>query len=245
MTYGNEFTRAINDDDNRGLIFLALNASISRQFEFIQQHWVNRGEHVDQDKTNRDPIIGKRDDGKAKMTVQGADNPFVYNLAQFVVEKGGEYFFYPGIGALQKLADGAFLKHSSFLSDYEALESMSHAFTGKVALQRLVGRKWLTALAQEMFKELHDSNKKEHKVFQVPGIPPPKTLPDLGKPPIVIATKYPDVLKILKNKKQIFNAIPPFSVALYTRKMKDPRGPFVLGMEYFTDQYIKGNSNSP
>jgi len=239
LTYGEEYTGASNDDDDRGLIFVALNASISRQFEFIQQHWVNQGEHVGQDKTNRDPITGKKDDGKAKMTVQGADNPFIYDLAKFVVEKGGEYFFYPGLGALKKLADGAFQKRSGFLSDYEALESMSHFFRGKVALQKMVGRKWLTGLAQEMFEDLHDSDKKEHKVFQVPGIPPPKTLPDLGKPPIVIATKYPDVLKILKNEKQIFNAIPPFSVALYARKMKDPRGPFVLGMEYFTDQYKK------
>ena len=239
LTYGDEYTGANNDDDNRGVIFMALNASISRQFEFIQQHWVNHGEHVGQDKTNRDPIIGKKDDGKAKMTVQGAENPFVYDLAQFVVEKGGEYFFYPGLGALEKLADRAFAKRSSFLSDYEALESMSPSFRGNVALQKMVGRKWLTALAQEMFKELHNSSKKEHKVFQVPGIPPPQTLPDLGKPPIVIATKFPDVMKILKNEKQSFNAIPPFSVALYARKMEPPRGPFALGLEYFMEKYVK------
>ncbi len=239
LPYGDEYTGASNDDDNRGVIFMALNASISRQFEFIQQHWVNQGEHVGQDNTNRDPIIGKKDDGKAKMTVQGAENPFVYDLAQFVVEKGGEYFFYPGLGAIQKLADGAFPKRSSFLSDYEALESMSASFRGRATLYQMVGREWLTKLAQEMFEELHKSAKKEHKVFQVPGIPPPKALPDLGKPPMVIATKFPDVLKILKNEKQTFNAIPPFSVFPYKLKMKDPRGPFVLGMEYFSDQYVK------
>ena len=149
-------------------------------------------------------------------------------------EKGGEYFFYPGLNALRKLAaeDGVPAR-PSFLSDLEALDSMSHPFRGAVAKQVLV-REWLTNLAQEMFDELHASNKKEHKVVQVGPIPPPSNLPDLGKPPIVIATKYVDVIKILKEKGN-----EPFSVFLYTRKMAPPRGPFILGMEYQTDQYKK------
>ena len=234
MTYGEEYTGASHDTKPRGIIFMAINSSISRQFEFIQQKWSNKDEHLGLDRTNRDPIIGQTHDGKAKFTVPGAENPFVDNLKTFVEEKGGEYFFYPGLSALQKLAaDEGVPARPSFLSSLEAVEALSHPFKGAAAKQVLV-REWLTNLAQEMFEELHASNKKEHKVFQVGPIPPPKDLPDLGKPPIVIATKYVDVIKILKEKGN-----EPFSVFLYTRKMDKPRGPFILGMEYQTAKYKK------
>ena len=238
LTYGEEYTGTPEDTGPRGIIFMALNASIARQFEFIQQSWVDKDEHLGVDKTNRDPIIGQKHDGRAKFTVPGAENPFVFNLSRFVVERGGEYFFYPGLGALQKLADGAFPALPSFLSDYEAVKSMSHNFRGAGALQVLV-RNWLTDYAPEMFEELHKSHEKAHKVFQVDPVPPPKKVPDLAKPEIVIATKYVDVVKILKNEKQTFNPMPPFSVFLYKKKMPPPRGPFVLGLEYFEKKYVE------
>ena len=60
MTYGEEYTGPSDDSSPRGIIFMAINASISRQFEFVQQKWSNKDEHLGLDKTNRDPIIGKK-----------------------------------------------------------------------------------------------------------------------------------------------------------------------------------------
>lgn len=102
--------------DTRGLVFVAFNANIGRQFEFVQQNWVNNGEFLGVDKNNRDPFIGMKHDGKATFSVQGekVKFPFVTNLQSFVIEKGGEYFFYPSRTALHGLAEGKFSKNNNF-----------------------------------------------------------------------------------------------------------------------------------
>ena len=205
-----------------GLVFMALNASISRQFEFVQKAWVNNGEFLGLDGIDRDPIIGNKQDQKNKMTVPGADFPFVTSLQRFVTERGGEYFFYPGRTALQKLVTGAFEKPPSFLSEWEALGSISNP-TKQAAARQILVREWLIWRAQELFDELREN---ERHVFVVPEIPHPLPGKPPVKPPMVIATKYVDVKTILEDKKKTF------SVALYTKKMAPPRGPFVLGMEY-------------
>lgn len=237
LPYGEEYNGGRRDKGDRGVIFMALNASISRQFEFLQGQWINSGEFLGLDKTDRDPFMGKRDDQNAKFTVPGAENPFTFDLQRFVTERGGEYFFYPGLTALQKLSEGAFgtdptslslISPPSFLSEDHALKSMPHSFKGAVARQQLVS-KWLIENAKKMFDELRE----KEPIFIVPAVPAPQKLPDLGKPSIVIATKYEDVLEILRDKDQ------NFTVAIYSRKMVDPRGPFVLGMEHHTDTYKK------
>ena len=106
LPYGSPLPEGKVDTKQRGLIFLALNASIARQFEFVQKQWVNNGEGFGMDPNDRDPFIGSKDDGKAQFTVPGAHNPFVQNLQRFVTERGGEYFFYPGRNALEGIAKG-------------------------------------------------------------------------------------------------------------------------------------------
>ena len=39
-------------------MFVAFNARIDLQFEFLQQQWINRGEFVGQAENRKDPIIG-------------------------------------------------------------------------------------------------------------------------------------------------------------------------------------------
>jgi deferrochelatase/peroxidase EfeB len=91
------------DDDggvDRGLVFIALCASLRRQFEFIQQTWVNNskfGELYDE----RDPMVA---DSGGCFTVQGAPVRRCLALPQFVEMRGGAYFFLPGLHALAWLA---------------------------------------------------------------------------------------------------------------------------------------------
>jgi len=103
-----------------GSMFIAVCASISRQFEFLQQFWVNDGEFLGLDRDERDPIIGvnrdgrdRREDGshperKRKFTMPGKPVPFVFDLPEFVRVRGGGYFFAPGRAALEGLANGKF-----------------------------------------------------------------------------------------------------------------------------------------
>ncbi len=191
LPYGEEYRGGRSDRGDRGVIFMAFNSSIGRQFEFLQSQWINSGEFLGLDKTDRDPFMGKRDDEIAKFTVPGAENPFAFDLQRFVTERGGEYFFYPSLTALQKISEGEFgtdsssltkkqiskpLTHPSFLTEYEALKSMSHPFKGAVARQILV-REWLERKAKEMFDELRD----KAPIFVVPPVPPPAKLPRFKK----------------------------------------------------------------
>ncbi|HYY58146.1 MAG TPA: Dyp-type peroxidase [Pyrinomonadaceae bacterium] len=94
----------VDDGVPRGLHFICLNGDIERQFEFVQQTWVNNpvfgGLHGEVD-----PIIGHLDKGDAIMTVQA--DPLrtrVHNMRRFVTVKGGAYFFLPSIKGLRYLA---------------------------------------------------------------------------------------------------------------------------------------------
>ena len=99
----------VSDADDRGVVFMALNASLSRQFEFVQQQWVQYGNdsHLGNDK---DVLMGNHG-GHGRFVVQGDSSntnpPFVCsNLPDFVELRGGDYFFLPSITALGMIALG-------------------------------------------------------------------------------------------------------------------------------------------
>ena len=99
----------VSDSDDRGIIFMVLNASIFRQFEFVQQQWVEYGNdsHLGNDK---DPLVGNHD-GTGKFMVQGATGPnnppfLCGGLPSFVELRGGDYFFIPSLTALAMIATG-------------------------------------------------------------------------------------------------------------------------------------------
>lgn len=97
------------DEAEHGVIFMALNASLSRQFEFVQQQWIEYGNdaHLGNEK---DMLMGNHG-GKGKFVVQGdttpSNPPFICgNLPNFVELRGGDYFFLPSITALGMIALG-------------------------------------------------------------------------------------------------------------------------------------------
>ena len=108
ITYGDPLPPGAADDGaDRGVIFMCLQASIARQFEFVQSQWLNAGNAFaigdDQD------VLSGAQDGTPpnKMTVQGAPPFFHGPLSRVVTTKGGEYFFVPGINGLHFLAAAA------------------------------------------------------------------------------------------------------------------------------------------
>jgi Dyp-type peroxidase family len=106
MPYGPPLPPGVLEDDKqeRGLVFVCFNASISRQFESVQRQWLNDGNifHLGHDS---DFLLGANERA-GKMTVQG-DPPFILRpQAAFVVTRGGEYLFAPGITGLAAIADG-------------------------------------------------------------------------------------------------------------------------------------------
>jgi Dyp-type peroxidase family len=98
-----------SDSDERGIVFMALNASLSRQFEFVQQQWIEYGNDAHQG-NDKDALMGNHG-GSGKFVVQGdtspANPPYICShLPNFVELRGGEYFFLPSITALGMIAMG-------------------------------------------------------------------------------------------------------------------------------------------
>jgi Dyp-type peroxidase family len=107
ITYGDSLPPGTDDDGkDRGVIFMCLQASLARGFEFVQSQWANGGNafRLAQD---QDVIVGPHDtQGPAKMTVPGRPPFFLGPLSRTVTMRGGEYFFTPGINGLRHLAEG-------------------------------------------------------------------------------------------------------------------------------------------
>jgi deferrochelatase/peroxidase EfeB len=98
-----------NDEDEHGVFIMALCASLFRQFEFVQQQWMQYG--LDFEAGNDTcPIIGNRD--QSRKFVVAADPksgklPYIASpLPQFVEVRGGDYFFIPSLTALRMIAMG-------------------------------------------------------------------------------------------------------------------------------------------
>ncbi len=88
--------------EERGMLFMCLNAEIERQFEFVQQSWVMR--RTFQSLTDEgDPFVGNPQ-GNGSFTIPDRTGPILLReLDSFVTLRGGGYFFMPGRGALNYL----------------------------------------------------------------------------------------------------------------------------------------------
>ncbi|WP_306215766.1 Dyp-type peroxidase [Actinoplanes sp. RD1] len=103
--YGPMLPEGVLDDDgvDRGAVLAFVNANPGRQFEFVQSQWVNDGNFISAG-TDQDPVAGNH----------LADSDFAYpakpvrrrlrGLPAFVVTRGGEHVFLPGLSGLRHLA---------------------------------------------------------------------------------------------------------------------------------------------
>lgn len=103
----------VDDGRERGLCFVALNANLNRQFEFIQQTWINSCKFAGLS-AERDPLVGKEarsfDDEPVPRIFSAQAVPVrqrYEHLPKVVQVRGGEYFFLPGLRALNYLCDGS------------------------------------------------------------------------------------------------------------------------------------------
>jgi Dyp-type peroxidase family len=104
--YGPPLSEGILEDDgaDRGLMFAFVGAHLGRQFEFVQSEWVNSGTFISAGDT-KDPISGSND-GTGDFTIpQRPIRRRLRGLPRFVILRGGEYCFMPGLRALRWLAD--------------------------------------------------------------------------------------------------------------------------------------------
>jgi Dyp-type peroxidase family len=104
--YGPELPAGVLEDDgvDRGLMFGFVGAQIGRQFEFVQSEWINGGDSLGLGNA-KDPVTGAQD-GTGSFSMPRRPIPRrLHGLSRFVVTRGGEYCFMPGLRALRWLAE--------------------------------------------------------------------------------------------------------------------------------------------
>jgi deferrochelatase/peroxidase EfeB len=113
LPYGDS-SPGVSDAVEHGIIMLVVCASLFRQYEFVQQQWLNYG--LDSSAGNDTcPLVGNHATGadgpKAKFVIASdpatGRPPFIADgLPQFVETRGGEYFFVPSMTALRMIGMG-------------------------------------------------------------------------------------------------------------------------------------------
>lgn len=97
----------------RGLLFMCFQASVERQFEFIQRTWVDNPNFPDnifnlpfEDDTGDDPLIGQDQNEKQRWPKKWGDRNAgrkKFNFDSAITLQGGEYFFAPSLPFLRSL----------------------------------------------------------------------------------------------------------------------------------------------
>jgi deferrochelatase/peroxidase EfeB len=99
----------ISDQQEHGVLMLVVCSSLFRQFEFIQQQWLQYG--LDFNSGNDTcPLVGNHGPS-AKFVIETAPDsgqpPFICERPpQFVETRGGAYFFVPSMTSLRMIAQG-------------------------------------------------------------------------------------------------------------------------------------------
>jgi Dyp-type peroxidase family len=105
-SYGPMLPPGVLEDDgaDRGIIFVFGGAHLKRQFEFVKTQWLNDGIFIGAP-GERDPLVGANH-GSGMFTIP--ERPIrrrLPNLPPFVITRGGEYCFAPGMRAMRWLAE--------------------------------------------------------------------------------------------------------------------------------------------
>ena len=112
LPYGDVKDRS-RDDGNHGIVIMMLNADINRQFEFVQQQWVNYGNDFKAG-NDKEILLGNHSAHEkypSKAVIQVDPNsdeaPYLLtNIPRLVETRGGDYFFVPSLTALRMIAKG-------------------------------------------------------------------------------------------------------------------------------------------
>jgi Dyp-type peroxidase family len=106
-SYGPMLPDGVIEDDgiDRGIIFVFAGAHLKRQFEFVKTQWLNDGIFIGAP-SESDPLVGPRHHDAGSFTIpQRPIRRRLQDMPPFVVTRGGEYLFAPGLSALRWLAE--------------------------------------------------------------------------------------------------------------------------------------------
>ena len=90
------FDTPVEDDVDRGLMFVCYQSSIMNQFEFVQKRWANEV-NFPRGNGGMDAIIGQAHSGELRMLRLGNEPQMIMTGEKWVLMTGGDYFFSPSM----------------------------------------------------------------------------------------------------------------------------------------------------
>jgi Dyp-type peroxidase family len=105
-SYGPMLPAGVLEDDGaeRGIVFVFIGTHIDRQFEFVKTQWLNDGIFIGAPE-ERDPLTGPNHGWESFTIPRRPIRRRLQELPPFVITRGGEYCFAPGLRALRWLAE--------------------------------------------------------------------------------------------------------------------------------------------
>jgi Dyp-type peroxidase family len=105
-SYGPMLPDGLLEDDevDRGIIFVFAGAHLKRQFEFVKTQWLNDGIFIGAPQES-DPLVGAAQTTNTFTIPHTPIRRRLHDLPPFVLTRGGEYCFAPGLRALKWLGD--------------------------------------------------------------------------------------------------------------------------------------------
>lgn len=101
--YGPPLAEGATDALDRGIMFIGVNANLSRQFEFIQHSWIGDPRFTGM-QGEVDPIMGTGSSNEFSIPMDPVRRRCT-DLPRFVTVSGGAYLFLPGLSALRFLSE--------------------------------------------------------------------------------------------------------------------------------------------
>jgi Dyp-type peroxidase family len=105
-SYGPMLPDGVLEDDgaDRGIVYVSIGSHLDRQFEFVRTQLIIDGTFIGTPELT-DPLVGPHGKHGEFRIPQQPIRRRLTGLPQFVVVRGGEYFFMPGLRALRWVAD--------------------------------------------------------------------------------------------------------------------------------------------
>jgi Dyp-type peroxidase family len=95
---------ALEDDGvDRGLMFAFIGARLARQFEFVQKQWIDDGRFIGAP-AEKDPLVAGHHGGQFTIPKRPIRRR-LQGIPAFVVNRGGEYAFMPGLRAIRWITE--------------------------------------------------------------------------------------------------------------------------------------------
>ncbi|WP_138469424.1 peroxidase [Poseidonocella sp. HB161398] len=109
LPYGGPKLGTGTDETEQGVVMMILGANLFRQFEFVQQQWIQYGLDFNEG-NNTCPLLGNHGTHKLHPIASDPSSgkpPYVMStLKTFVECRGGDYFFIPSMTGLRMIAMG-------------------------------------------------------------------------------------------------------------------------------------------